>query len=193
MIPLQQTLATIDSLHAEDPTTTAGKPTELLYAERMTGWLNRLAPDASEELQIAVRSQHLCRWQIPRSDYPAGRTGYLQWRSELGKMHAETATQVMQKYGYDKTSQKKAYSLIRKLNLKRNEETQTLEDCACLVFLEFEFSAFAIKHTEDKLISIVQKTWGKMSAQAQQKALELNYGSKELALVGKALKPVEAS
>ena len=193
MTSLQRTLASIDSLHASDPKTTAGKPSELLYAERMTRWLKRLSPNAPEELHIAVRSQHLCRWQIPRSDYPTGRAGYLQWRSELGKMHANKAVQAMQENGYDETSQKKVYGLVRKLNLKRNDKAQTLEDCACLVFLEFEFSGFAAKHDEDKLISIVQKTWAKMSSQAQQEALKLDYRAEELALLGKALEPASAT
>ncbi|MET4696209.1 DUF4202 domain-containing protein [Endozoicomonas lisbonensis] len=187
MTPLQKTLVTIDALHARDPKTTAGKAHELLYAERMTRWLKRLVPDASEELQIAVRSQHLCRWEIPRSDYPTGRTGYLRWRSDLGKMHAEKAMQAMMDNGYSEVSQKRVYSLVRKLNLKRNRDTQTLEDCACLVFLEFEFSAFAARHTEDKLIPIVQKTWAKMSPEAQQEALGLEFKPDEQALLGKAL------
>ena len=50
-------------------------PKELLYAHRMTQWLNRLYPAASEALQLAVRAQHICRWEIPRNDFPDGRVG----------------------------------------------------------------------------------------------------------------------
>ena len=187
MTPLRQTFVDIDTLHARDPQTTAGKANELIYAERMTAWLERLAPNASEELQIAVRSQHLCRWELPRSDYPKGRTGYLQWRSELGKMHAEKAVEVMAQNGYNESSQKQAYSLVRKLNLKKNAQSQTLEDCACLVFLEFEFSGFVAKHAEEKLIPIIQKTWAKMSLQAQQRALKLNFSDQQQDLLTRAL------
>lgn len=192
MTPLQQTLAAIDTLHASDPQITAGKANELIYAERMTTWLKRLTPDASEELQIAVRSQHLCRWEIPRTDYPTGRTGYLQWRSELGKMHAEKAVAIMADHGFSKASQKAVYGLVLKRNLKRNAEAQTLEDCACLVFLEFDFSGFVARHTEEKLIPIVQKTWIKMSPQAQQMALKLSLSDQQQALLAKALRTEEA-
>ena len=182
MSRLQITLSDIDALHARDPQQTNGKANELIYAERMTRWLKQLAPNASEELQIAVRSQHLSRWELPRTNYPTGRTGYLKWRSELGKMHAEKAASIMATNGYNEESQKQTYSLVRKLNLKRDHEAQTLEDCACMVFLEFELSAFVKKHSEDKLIRIIQKTWAKMSSQAQQAALELPFSSEETLL-----------
>lgn len=188
MQALLKTLEDIDTLHSQDPKKTNGKANELIYAERMSAWLEQLESNPSEELQIAVRSQHLCRWQIPRSEHPAGRTGYLQWRSSLGKMHAEKAVSTMAAHGYNEDSQKMVYALVRKLNIKRNPEAQTLEDCACLVFLEYEFSAFATKHSEEKLISIVQKTLAKMSSEARQAALNFSFTDSENDLLEKALK-----
>ena len=63
-------------------------PKELLYAERMTARLNQFAPDATETLQLAARSQHIGRWEIPRNTYPMDRKGYLQWRNQLKSHHA---------------------------------------------------------------------------------------------------------
>ena len=189
MSRLQEVLSSIDALHSQDPGRTDGKASELIYAERMTSWLGRLEPDASEELQIAVRSQHLCRWEVPRSEYPEGRVGYLQWRAALGKRHADRAVDLMGQQGYNAQSRQQTYRLIRKLNLKRNQEAQTLEDCACLVFLEFEFTGFAGKHTEEKLILLFRKPGRK--CQSRRKRLHWVYrsGPSEQRLLQKALNP----
>ncbi|WP_062268487.1 DUF4202 domain-containing protein [Endozoicomonas arenosclerae] len=187
MSRIQQTLAAIDALHAQDPETIEGKAKELIYAENMSAWLQKLNSDASEELQIAVRSQHLCRWEIARSEFPMDRPGYLKWRTELGKLHARKAVEVMKDQGYSEESCQQAETIIRKLGLKRNAEAQTLEDCACLVFIETDFLNFAAKHPEEKIIRIVQKTWAKMSEQAHQKALALDLPDEALSLIQKAL------
>ena len=58
------------------------RPRELLYAERLTDWVLKLRPGASEALRLAARCQHLCRWMIARSSYPMTRSGYLKWRED---------------------------------------------------------------------------------------------------------------
>ena len=63
--------------------------------------------------------------------------------------------------------------LIRKEDLKKDEETQTLEDVACLVFLDDQFEEFEQQHDEDKIVKILQKTWGKMSGRGHELALEI--------------------
>ena len=187
MSQLEKILQAIDALHAMDPKQENGKAAELIYAENMTGWLNRLNPLASDELQIAVRSQHLCRWEIPRSEFPMDRPGYLKWRVELGKLHARKAVEVMADFGCSQEHCDQVTAIIRKQNLKRNGDAQTLEDCACLVFLENDFLPFAAKHSEEKIVRIVQKTWAKMSVAAQQAALKLDLPDEALELVKKAL------
>ncbi|MTI15066.1 DUF4202 domain-containing protein [Sansalvadorimonas verongulae] len=184
---LQSTLNAIDILHAQDPKQVDGKAEELIYAENCSRWLEALYPDASEELTIAVRSQHLCRWEIPRADFPMDRTGYLKWRTSLGKLHADKAATVMKEQGYSEESCNRTEKIIRKQGIKRDEEVQALEDCACLVFIETGFLAFAAKHPEEKVISIVQKTWAKMSDKAQQAALKLDLPADALAVIQKAL------
>ena len=77
--------------------------------------------------------------------------------------------------------------LLRKKALKKDPETQTLEDVICLVFLEGYFTDFARKHDEGKLINIIQKTWAKMSARGQEVALQLDLSPDDRALIEKAL------
>src|SRR6185436_15230903 len=45
------------------------RPRELVYAERLTQWVLNLCPDAPEELRLAARCQHICRWMMARSSY----------------------------------------------------------------------------------------------------------------------------
>ena len=77
--------------------------------------------------------------------------------------------------------------LIKKKKLKKDEETQTLEDVICLVFLNFYYEEFLEKHTTEKMITILQKTWQKMSEKGHQAALKLSYSEKALELIQKAL------
>lgn len=163
------------------------QPKELLYAQRMTAWLNRLAPEASEALQLAARCQHIGRWMIPRNQYPMDRIGYHRWRTALADFHARTARDILQKVDYQEQIITRVEALLKKRNLKTDPETQLLEDVICLVFLESYFSDFSKKHDEEKLIPIIQKTWKKMSLRGQQAALELNLSAANRALIEKAL------
>jgi hypothetical protein len=183
----ERALAAIDAAHAEDPEKdAAGEAKELVYARRMSAWLERLAPQASDALRLAVRCQHLRRWAIARSGYPEGKVGYLRWRKEEALAHAALAGEVLEKAGYG-AEVKHVQSLIKKERIKHDPEAQLLEDTACLVFLEYEFAEFAAKHEEAKLIDILRKTWPKMSAQGQQAALGLKLPAPLRRVVEKAL------
>jgi hypothetical protein len=189
-------IARIDAAHAEDPSREVvdGRevPRELLYAERMTRWLERLAPEASEALRLAVRAQHLRRWSIPRDRYPMDRHGYLRWRTELAREHAESTGEILRAVGYDEETIRRVQALLRKQGLRTNEETQILEDAACLVFLEHDFAAFARKQEEAKLIEILRKTWLKMSPRAHTAALALPLAPEHRSLVERALDEAKA-
>src|SRR5436309_359587 len=102
-----------DALNARDPN---GK--ELLYAQRMTQWLHKLEPGASETVQLAARAQHLMRWAIPRNDYPKDRAGYLKWRTTLYDFHATKAAEALRDVGYDDAAVARVQSLIRKEKIK---------------------------------------------------------------------------
>ena len=181
-------IARIDAVHAEDPKKDAGgQPKELVYAQRMSACLAKLAPQASEPLKLAVRCQHIRRWAIPRSDYPQGKVGYLSWRKAEARAHAELTGGILAQAGYDADAVKRVQSLIRKERIKHDPEAQLLEDVACLVFLEFEFGDFAARHDAAKIVEIVRKTWAKMSPRGQQAALGLQLPAHLRALVGRAL------
>ncbi|MET0355484.1 MAG: DUF4202 domain-containing protein [Cellvibrio sp.] len=193
MNKLEQTLDAFDAANAQDPNTEIvnGKavPKELIYSQRMTEQLHKFLPDASEALQLAARSQHICRWKIPRSDYPMDRQGYKKWRLDLAVFHGETAGKILQENGYDENLIQRVKDLLLKRSLKRDGEVQALEDVVCLVFLEFYLDDFASKHDEAKLIDIIQKTWNKMSEAGHAAALKLPLSNAMLTLVTKALQP----
>jgi hypothetical protein len=163
------------------------RPRELVYAEWLSEWVLRLSPEASEELRLAARSQHLCRWMTPRSSYPMTRPGYLSWREALKKFHAKKSADILRSVGYSEESVARVMSLNLKKGLPHDAEVQTLEDALCIVFLEKQFAELASKTSDEKLINALQKSWRKMSAAGHQRALELSYGPREKALLDHAL------
>lgn len=189
---LHRTLAAFDAANSQDPTHELVNghqvAKELIYGQRMSEHLNRFCPDASIPLQLAARCQHICRWQIPRSDYPMDRTGYKRWRTDLARFHGETAAVILADNGYDQAIIERVKDLLLKRGLKRDDEVQTLEDVICLVFIEYYLEDFAAKHDEEKLIDIIRKTWNKMSSKGHAAALQLPLSDAMLQLVGKALK-----
>lgn len=184
-------VALIDQTNAEDPNSEifdgAPTPKELAYGLRMSAWLDRLYPDASEALRLAARSQHIRRWTIARNTYPMDRRGYLRWRTDLKNYHAEAAGEILAEVGYDDAVIASVKSMLRKEGLRDNPETQALEDVACLVFLENYFAEFAARHDDEKVIDIVRKTWGKMSDRAHEAALQLDFPEAAKSLILRAL------
>lgn len=177
MTRFDDAMARIDAANAEDPTRElkGGEsfPKELLYGRRMSAWLERLAPDASEALRLAARAQHIERWRIARKDYDQGKKGYHLWRTTLYRFHAERAGAILKDVGYDDATIGRVGALVQKKHLRSDPEAQTLEDAACLVFLENHFSAFAKRYDADKIVDIVRKTWAKMSPNGHRAALGL--------------------
>lgn len=178
----EKAVALIDAANSEDPNkeTDAGGeewPKELLYSHRMAEMLQRYAPEADDAMKLAIRAQHIQRWKSPRSNYPMDRTGYLKWRTDLYKFHADTAGELLAQAGYDEVFIERVKQAVGKKALKRNPDTQLLEDVVDLVFIEYYMLDFAGKHPEydeAKWIDIIQKTWKKMSAQAHAFALAGN-------------------
>lgn len=189
---LNKAFELFDKANSEDPNTEIFEgtafPKELLYAKRMTAVLNEFMPDASEALELTARCQHICRWEIPREAYEMNRVGYLRWRQELKKFHSEKAAEILTEVGYDPELIERVQFLLLKKKLKRDGETQTLEDVICLVFLKYYYEPFLAKHDDDKIISILQKTWKKMSEKGQQAALQLGLSGRGKDLITIALK-----
>lgn len=169
MSALDRALALIDAANAADPTHVEGRPAALLYGERMTAELARLVPDASAVLQIAARGQHVERWLLPRADFPEGKEGYLAWRREQGRRHADRVAGLMAAAGFGPADCARAGVLLRKEGIKRDAEVQALEDVICFVFLRWYFAGFA--EQRDDIVAIVAKTARKMSAEARARVL----------------------
>ncbi|MCJ1481270.1 hypothetical protein MMC06_001427 [Schaereria dolodes] len=186
-----EALQAIDQAHSEDPKLIKingmEKPYELHYAQKMSSYLEKHSPSASEILCLAIRAQHLRRWEIPRDSYPMNKQGYHAWRTYLKKRQAEMAAKIYLECGYSVDDVTRISSMIRKENLKKDEETQILEDVACLVFLDDQFEEFEKEHNEDKIINILRKTWIKMSERGHELALEITMSGRAKELVTKAL------
>jgi hypothetical protein len=174
---LSTAIAEIDAANSADPNRVrldgAEVPAELVYGQRMSAMLARVYPEASEALSLAVRAQHIRRWEIPRATYPMDRAGYLRWRKELGRKHAEWAGEILSACGYTAEEIARVGSLLRKENLRRDAETQALEDVAALVFLAHYAEDFAAKHPPEKVVTILAKTLAKMSEHGKQAAAGL--------------------
>lgn len=208
-------LRLIDAAHAQDPrlitipsptapSTTTPKqtpepknqtqiPYELHYANQMTTYLTLRLPSASEYLRLAIRAQHLKRWEVPRDAYPHTKPGYYAWRGYLAKRQAEIAMQMCLESGYSEDEAARVGALVRKEGLRKEEdedgEVQVLEDVACLVFLDGQLEEFeGGVGDEGKVVDILRKTWGKMSSRGRELAIGIGQGrGRVMELVGKAL------
>ena len=190
-LPFQRAIEKIDAENARDPNLEtcdgAARPRELLYSQRLTSWLLKLAPDATETLRLAARCQHICRWTIPRDSYPMTKAGYLRWRNDLKNFHARKAGEILSEAGCAADVIQKVQDLNLKKNFPRDPESRVLEDALCLVFLEFQLADLAGRTAEDKMINAIQKTWKKMTSAAHQHALALPFEAKEKQLIDRAL------
>ena len=180
-------LRRFDEENSRDPHQENGRPRELLYAERLTGWVLKLSPDAAETLHLAARCQHICRWESPRENYPATRAGYLKWRADLKKFHAEKSGAILREVGYDEETIRRVQELNLKKNFPADPECRVLEDALCLVFLEFQFAALAAKSDDEKMVNALRKSWEKMTEAGRAEALKLNFGEPEKKLLARAL------
>jgi hypothetical protein len=115
------------------------------------------------------------------------RVGYHAWRTYLKKQQASLVENICLESGYPATDAARVAALIRKEDLKEDEETQILEDVACLVFLDDQFEEFERGHDEEKILGILRKTWGKMSERGRELALQINMSARAKELVEKAL------
>jgi len=187
----QSALRRFDEENARDPNVEpvgdSAQPRELIYSRWLTGWVLKLCPEASEPLRLAARCQHLCRWLMPRASHPMTRAGYLQWRAELKKFHAQKAGEILREAGYGQDVIQRVQDLNLKKNFPQDAESRVLEDALCLVFLERQIAGLASKTAEDKVIAVLQKTWKKMTPAAHAEAMKLLFAPREQALLDRAL------
>ena len=183
---LARAIRAIDAVNADDPFTLSydGRehPKELLHAELMTEWVQRLDPQADDAQLLAARAHHLRRWSSPRTDYPEGRAGYLRWRADLKKRHAAETADILASCGYDDDTIERVQHIIRKEDLRTDPRVQTHEDALCLVFLQTQVDPVAAQLGADKAVDVLRKTLVKMSDAgiAAALALPLSAGATEL-------------
>ncbi len=179
-----------DAYNSNDPNTEnvdgRSYPKELLYAMRMSEKLDQFSPGSPDHIKLAVRCQHIGRWEIPRRSYPMDRKGYLQWRNTLKSHHAKIAGGILEECGYDSEIIEKVKFLLLKKELNRNAETQLVEDVICLVFIQFYLEEFAARHEDEKVVDILRKTMKKMSQGAIKEVSNINLSTKSGTLIGEA-------
>jgi hypothetical protein len=173
---LARALAAIDAENADDPQRIRVRGQvrvkEQAHAELMSEWVAKLEPRASEALCLAARAHHIRRWEIPRSSYPEGRRGYLEWRVALHDHHASVTAAILEREGYEPDTIERVRTILRKRGLGRDPEVQVFEDALCLVFLETQLTDFSSRHSE-KLEGVARKTLKKMSAAGIEQAMSL--------------------
>jgi hypothetical protein len=187
----EEALRRFDAENAADPNILLvnGReiPRELFYAERLSYWIARLDPNASEALKLAARCQHIRRWEIPRSAYPIGKAGYHKWRTALKAFHADLSGRILGECGYGPEMVESVQALNLKKNFPADHDSRTLEDGLCLVFLERQLGELAGKTAEEKVINALRKSWAKMTDNGRKLAMELPLGEPEKQLITKAI------
>src|SRR5438105_15164090 len=116
-------IAAIDAANGDDP-----HDKELRHSKLATKWVRRLRPDAGEALLLAARAHHIRRWAIPRASYPEGRAGYLRWRRDLQRAHADDVARILTAEGYDDATIARVQDIVRKRTLARHPEVPVLQD-----------------------------------------------------------------
>jgi len=192
--PLERAFAAIDAANADDPNTIVVRgerqPKEQAHAELAVEWVRRLVDEPSDALLLAARAHHVRRWEIPRSDEPAGRPGYLRWKRRLQQHHADVAARVLGDVEVDAATIERVQAIVRKERMRSDPEVQALEDALCLVFVETQFGELTAQLGEDHMIEVVAKTLRKMTVTARQAALELPLDDESLHIVHRALEAV---
>lgn len=188
---LAAAVSAIDAVNADDPNvvTVRGRtgPKEVLHAELVTEWVQRLHPGPSDALLLAARAHHLRRWSVPRTSFPSGRAGYLRWRKSLHAQHATELGALLTEAGYDSEVIARAQALVRKEGLGHDPEMQVLEDALCLVFLETQLTDVAARLADDTLERVLDKTAKKMSEAGRAAIADLALSPDAAALLRRVL------
>ena len=125
-----------------------------------------------------TRGYRLCPWKSP----------YLRWRNELKAFHARKTGEILREVGYSEEIITRVQALNLKKNFPTDPDSRVLEDALCLVFLQYQLADLARKTADEKVIKALQKSWKKMTPQAQAYALQLAYSPEERSLIERALR-----
>lgn len=128
---------------------------------------------------------------MPRDSFPKTRPGYLTWRARQKTQAAAQVRELLSSMDEPLPADEceRVAALIGKQNLATDEETQVLEDVACLVFLDDQLDDFEKQpdHDEEKILRILRKTWVKMSPKGQEMALQMKHSDRAKSLIEQAL------
>lgn len=181
----------IDSANAEDPNYVEVRgerlPLALAHGRLAAEWIDRLVEDPGDALALAARAHHLRRWEVPRSNYPEGRAGYLRWRRDQKDRHAKEVADLLLAAGYDEATINRVQVLVRRQRLDVESGTQWIEDAACLVFLETQLVDVAGQLDRDHLVEVVRKTARKMSERGLAMVGEVPLGDEARQILADAL------
>jgi len=157
----------INSVHNQDPNseTIDGVEikAELLYSERMLAILEKVQPNASFELKLAAKCQHMSRWSIPRVTFSMDKKGYYQWRAAIMEHQLSVSTSVLKQSGINDESIAVIVDALKNKADKSNINASVIEDTACLTFIKWYLVPFAGQFDPEKAKNILKKTAGKMS------------------------------
>ncbi len=188
---LAAALAAIDAANAADPGRVVVRgeelPLALAHGRLADLWVQRLVPGAGDELRLAARAHHLRRWEVPRTDYPSGRPGYLRWRRDQKIRHAADVEALLVAAGVDRSTIARVQRLIRRDDLATDAGAMAVEDAACLVFLETQLASVAERMDAGRLAVVIGKTAAKMTPAGLALVAELPIGESERALIAAAL------
>ena len=181
-------VAAIDAANSADPGAVevrgAGpRPLALVHGELAAEWVGVLSPDAGELVSLAARAHHLRRWELPRTQYAAGRAGYLQWKRDQRKRHAGDVGALLAGVGYEPDDIVQVQAMV----LRQGPGGQLVEDAACLVFIETQLAAVATQLDRDHLLDVIRKTANKMSPAALAAVSSMPLGEVERSLLVEAL------
>jgi hypothetical protein len=162
--------AAIDAANSADPTSVvvrgSAQPLAFVHGRIAVEWVHHLQRAPSELLLLAARAHHLRRWELPRSEYPEGKAGYLRWKRDQRQRHARDIAELLAPFGYSADEIASVQRWVRRDDLATDAGSQTVEDAACLVFIETQLADVATKLEHDHLIEVIRKTARKMSADA---------------------------
>ncbi|HEY8784007.1 MAG TPA: DUF4202 domain-containing protein [Mucilaginibacter sp.] len=193
MSRLNKAFELFDAYNKQDPRSftweSVSQPQEYFFAVKLYEWVLKLDTNATEELLLASRSQHIGRWEILREEYPGGRDPYLKWRRNLALHHTVIAGRLMKEAGYGEETLERVKQIILKQRIKVDPDVQTMENALCLVFLQLQYEEFRKKyeHEPEKIINILRKSLLKMDENGHRLALKLPYSTNGFYLVNKAL------
>jgi hypothetical protein len=193
---LTTAFAAIDAANAGDPHSIEidgeTRPKELAHAELMTRWVSRLDPDATDAQLLAARAHHLRRWESPRRAFPDGRAGYLRWRAEAKRRHADDVAAILRECGYDDDTIERVQQIVRKDHLRTDPMVQTHEDALCLVFLQTQLGDIVDQLGAEKAVDVLQRTVAKMTPSGREHACALALDDDHHSLVVAAVEQLGA-